>query len=254
MRQTALLLLATAATGLSQPPRREVAVIAHRGEHVQHTENTLGAFRAAIEAGADYFEVDVRTTSDGRLVLMHDGHVDRTTNGKGPVAGFTFAEIRALRAGTEQIPTFEESLVLARGKGQVYVDVKNASPEALLAALESTGMTDRVVVYAGLEYLKRLQSMKSSIRVMPESVSVPVMHRILNELKPKVIAFSASDWQDDIIKLARDAGADLFVDRLGKDDNSSAWQDAVDRGATGIQTDHPAELVKFLSSKGLHRK
>jgi glycerophosphoryl diester phosphodiesterase len=58
-----------------------IVVIAHRGEHRAHPENTLPAFQAAIDAGADFFELDVRTTSDGRLVLMHDARVDRTTKG-----------------------------------------------------------------------------------------------------------------------------------------------------------------------------
>src|SRR5215510_8556699 len=56
-------------------PRRVVA-IAHRGEHLHHPENTIPAFEEAIRLGADYIEVDVRTTSDGKLVLSHDGNVE----------------------------------------------------------------------------------------------------------------------------------------------------------------------------------
>src|SRR5271170_2091058 len=70
---------------------KKVMVIAHRGEHLKHPENTMPAFQAAIDAGADFFELDVRTTSDGRLVLMHDRTVDRTTNGTGAVREMTFA-------------------------------------------------------------------------------------------------------------------------------------------------------------------
>ena len=69
--------LLTVATAIAQQPG--VAVISHRGEHLHHPENTLPAFRAALEAGADFIEVDVRTTSDGKLVVMHDGTVDRST-------------------------------------------------------------------------------------------------------------------------------------------------------------------------------
>ena len=64
-------LLMVLCTALSAADR--VAVIAHRGEHRAHPENTLPAFQAAIDAGADFFELDVRTTADGRLILMHDG-------------------------------------------------------------------------------------------------------------------------------------------------------------------------------------
>jgi glycerophosphoryl diester phosphodiesterase len=114
-------------------------------------------------------------------------------------------------------------------------------------------MLDGVVVYGGFDYLAELQQLRSAIRVMPESVSVEVVTRIVEKLKPKVIAFSARDWQPDVIQVALDSGADIYVDTLGKADKVADWQDAIDRGATGIQTDHPGELVEYLRSKGLHR-
>jgi len=79
----------------------KIVVIAHRGEHLHHPENTMPAFQAAIDAGADFFELDVRTTSDGKFVIMHDGTLDRTTNGTGEVYKHTFDEIRALDAGAK---------------------------------------------------------------------------------------------------------------------------------------------------------
>ncbi len=57
----------------------------------------MPAFRKAIELGIDIIELDVRCTKDGKLVLMHDRTVDRTTNGRGPVDSFTFEEIRKLK-------------------------------------------------------------------------------------------------------------------------------------------------------------
>src|SRR4051794_12907483 len=85
---------------------RHVVAIAHRGEHLVHPENTIPAFEEAIRAGADFIEVDVRTTSDGKLVLQHDATVDRCTNGHGEVAKMTFDEIRALDAGMKRGPQF----------------------------------------------------------------------------------------------------------------------------------------------------
>src|SRR5947209_4506366 len=78
-RFLAFIALATGLIGQS----RHVVVIAHRGEHLSHPENTIAAFQAAVDAGADFFELDVRTTSDGKFVLMHDSTVDRMTNGHG---------------------------------------------------------------------------------------------------------------------------------------------------------------------------
>lgn len=249
MRTAALLSLLS----LSCLYAADIAVIAHRGEHLKHVENTLPAFSAAIEAGADYFELDVRTTADGELVLMHDAAVDRTTNGKGRVADLTFDQVRALRAGGEPIPTFEEALAVARGRSQVYVDAKQLSARALIAALEKQRMLDHVVVYGGLRFLKEVQSLRPAVRVMPESISVEAARDAVQELAPKIFAFSASDWRDPIIRLVQESGAGIYVDCLGTRDNPASWQDAIDRGATGIQTDHPAELVSYLRSKHLHK-
>jgi glycerophosphoryl diester phosphodiesterase len=67
-----------------------------------------------------------------------------------------------------------------------------------------------------------------------------------------VVAFDADDFKDDAIAVAKRAGVDIYVDRLGSADNAAGWQDAVDRGAAGIQTDRPAELVEYLRSRKLH--
>src|SRR5450755_180942 len=81
---------------------RQIIAISHRGEHLQRPENTLPAFLEAIRVGADFIEVDVRTTSDGKLVLSHDATVDRCTNGHGAVSAMTFEEVEALDAGTKK--------------------------------------------------------------------------------------------------------------------------------------------------------
>jgi len=231
----------------------QIAVISHRGEHLKHPENTLPAFQAAIEAGADYFELDVRTTSDGHLILMHDRTVDRTTDGKGAVREMTFDQIRALSAGGAQPPTLEEALTLAHGHIGVYVDSKDIAPADLVIALEKAGMLDKVVIYGGAEFLKSVQSIHPSLKVMPEANNAATLEKLIDGLKLHVAAFDAHDFIDDVIQIAKRAGVDIYVDRLGPADNVAHWQDAIDRGATGIQTDHPAELVDYLRSRQLHK-
>jgi len=258
--QRRTLLLLVVAGGLAGQSR-QIVVIAHRGEHLRHPENTMPAFRAAVEAGADYIEVDVRTTSDGKLVLMHNDTVDARTDGKGAVKDMTFEQIRALDAGIKsgaefagtKVPTFDEALAFARGKIDVYVDTKRASAADIVAALERHDMQDHAVIYGGFDYLAQVAALRPGMKVMPESVSVAVIKKLIAELKPQVIAFGARDFTDEIIALAREAKAGVYVDRLGKEDTPEMWLDAVQRGATGIQTDKPAELVQLLRSRGLHK-
>jgi len=96
----------------------ERGICAHRGEHEVNPENTLPAFKAAVDMGAHMIEFDVRLTKDKKPVIMHDRTVDRTTNGTGLVSEFTFAEIRKLDAGSRKsdefkgvkVPTLQEVL------------------------------------------------------------------------------------------------------------------------------------------------
>src|ERR1035438_4935212 len=156
-------------------------------------------------------------------------------------------------AGT-LVPTFDEALDYARGKINIYVDVKMVATKDLVDHIIEHGMADNVVIYSGW-ISKEIQQLNPKLKIMPESSSVDLVKRIVTELHPKVIAFGASDWTPEIIKLAKDSGAELFVDRQGSDksgptDNPAGWQAAIDAGADGIQTDRPAELVKYLREKG----
>src|SRR5215475_3493941 len=110
MRRLSWILLLAAA--LQAQPPNGVYVVAHRGFKAVAPENTIAAFDAAAAVGADYMELDVHITKDAEMILMHDGTVDRTTNGKGAVKDLTFAEIRKLGAGRGQrVPTLREALL-----------------------------------------------------------------------------------------------------------------------------------------------
>ncbi|PWJ55321.1 putative AlkP superfamily pyrophosphatase or phosphodiesterase [Dyadobacter jejuensis] len=98
----------------------ERGLCAHRGCMDSHPENTLPAFEEAIRLGAQMIEFDIQLTKDGVMVIMHDGTVDRTTDGHGAVSELTFAQIRTLDAGLKKseafkgtpVPTFEETLAM----------------------------------------------------------------------------------------------------------------------------------------------
>lgn len=90
-------------SGIDLPKR---GLCAHRGAMGTHPENTIPAFRAAVEAGAHMIEFDAWLTKDNQMVVIHDSKVDRTTNGEGKVSELTFDEIRKLDAGSWKAPEF----------------------------------------------------------------------------------------------------------------------------------------------------
>ncbi|HEX2221137.1 MAG TPA: glycerophosphodiester phosphodiesterase family protein, partial [Candidatus Limnocylindria bacterium] len=132
-------------TVLRAEPRSNVQVIAHRGGLGQAPEGTMTAFRSAIEAGADWIEFDVRLTSDGVPVVMHDATVERTTSARGAVADLTLQELRRLDAGDgNPIPTLEGVLALGvdagvgllpeAKEGHLYPGLVEAMIEVITAA------------------------------------------------------------------------------------------------------------------------
>jgi glycerophosphoryl diester phosphodiesterase len=232
---------------------RQVMVIAHRGEHLRNPENTIPAFRTAVELGADFFEVDVRTTSDGKLVLMHDGTVDRMTNVHGEIAKMTFAGVRALDIRGARVPTLDEAMDLAGTRASIYLDCKSVAPQALVEAIERHKLNDRVVLYGRPSFLKEVLALRPNLKAMPEAHNPSVLKDLIDSLHLRVAAFGASDWNEPTIAVARAAKLDLYVDRLGPADKPEVWLQAVQQGATGIQTDHPGELVQFLRANGYHK-
>ncbi|AWW40990.1 MULTISPECIES: glycerophosphodiester phosphodiesterase [Streptomyces] len=120
--------------------------IGHRGVMGVEPENTLRSFVAAQQAGLDVIELDLHLSKDGALVVLHDTDVDRTTDGTGPVAEMTLAELRALDAGRgERIPVFEE--VLDAVKVPLQTEIKDvAAARALAAVVHERNLVERIEV------------------------------------------------------------------------------------------------------------
>ncbi len=146
---------------------------AHRGGAGMWPENTLEAFRGAIELGCSHLETDLRVSRDGELVLFHDARLERTTNGSGEVGAYSLAELKRLDAGYRfspdgvsfpwrgrglTIPTFAE-LCAAAPAVRFNVEIKERGPfelpRALLAFIERHGLAERIVVAAERHELVR---------------------------------------------------------------------------------------------------
>jgi glycerophosphoryl diester phosphodiesterase len=146
---------------------------AHRGGAGLWPENTLEAFRGAIDLGCSHLETDLRVTRDGVIVLMHDARLDRTTNGSGDVSAHTLSELERLDAGHHfspdgksfpwrgkglRIVTFAE-LVAAAPKVCFNVEIKERGPHdlprLLVQFIERHGIAERVIVAAERHELVR---------------------------------------------------------------------------------------------------
>ncbi|WP_421875558.1 glycerophosphodiester phosphodiesterase [Marinoscillum sp.] len=109
-------------------------IIAHKGASGVAPENTMAAFKLALDMGVDMIELDVRNTHDEEIVVIHDATLDRTTDGTGLVHDYTLEEIRELDAGSwfgnakyagEKVPTLKEVLDLIDGRCKVLIEIKH---------------------------------------------------------------------------------------------------------------------------------
>jgi len=139
---------------------RHPQIFAHRGARFAAPGNTLAAFQAALDMGADGIELDVHCSKDGDLVVIHDFDVDATTDGHGPVAEYTTAELADLNASAHfdgsfartGVPTLAQVFDLVAGRCQVNVEIKSRDRlggdqvEPLLAMIQDRGLRDQVII------------------------------------------------------------------------------------------------------------
>lgn len=179
---------------------------AHRGARAHAPENTLLAFSLAFDLGADAIECDVQRSRDGELVIIHDGTVDRTTNGAGFVSEQALSELRELDAGRrwrvpQRIPTLDETLALVWERvGSINLEVKGESIEESVATAQA------------LEPVLRGQLPAFRERILVSSFEHPAL-KLLKERLPwlRVGALFGSEWRRrDLIEPARELAAEAI--------------------------------------------
>jgi glycerophosphoryl diester phosphodiesterase len=240
---------------LPKPPRQGgVYVVAHRGAHQGIPENTLAAYAKAIELGADFVEIDTRATKDDKTVSMHNGNVDAyTKDAKGPVSGFTLAELKAMDIGSrvgpewknERIPELGEILDLCRGRIGIYIDLKAAPVDQVVKMLRDRGMERDCVWYVGGSEITDLQKSCPECFPMPEPGTKEGLQQLLDTFKLSVIASSFKNLSPDFVKMCHENHAAIIVDDLGP----ITWMPMLEWKVDGIQTDEPAELIKQLKER-----
>ncbi|GIX06592.1 MAG: glycerophosphoryl diester phosphodiesterase [Candidatus Poribacteria bacterium] len=172
------------------PPRHHWR-IAHRGASAYEPENTLRAFRRALELGADGIELDVHLSQDGHPVVIHDASVEKTTDGKGLVAEMSLEELRRLDAGKgERIPTLEEVLHEFGGHCLLLIELKGeGTPQAVVETVRRHRLENWVIL--------------SSF----DPTKVAAVKEIAPELETSVLTGS---WEVDFVALAEEARADCI--------------------------------------------
>ncbi len=240
------------AATLPLPRNGSLYIVAHRGAHQGIPENTLAAYQRAIDLGCDFVEVDLRTTLDGEIVSIHNSTVDAycIDGTTGEVSEFTLKELQALDIGSrigaewkdEQIPSLREILSICQNKIGLYIDLKRAEIEPVVALLREFDMADHALWYASFEELDRLGEICPECIPMPDPGPEEELEKCLAELNPKVLAPVYRSYSKGFIDRIHEVDAIVIIDDRGKE----SWDSILELGFDGIQTDFPEELMKHL--------
>ncbi len=233
-------------------------IVAHRGASGYAPENTLTAFRRAVELGATFIETDLQLTRDAQLVALHDTTLDRTTNGHGVVGNFTLAELRELDAGSwfgprfagERLPTIDDIIQFARDADVVfYLEVKTGgrwgAERALVQALRKAEEAARTAVLSfELEALAHVRRQDPTLmcgflldRSRPDAIQAALSVGA-RQLAPRGDLVSA-----ELVREAHGQGLQVVTWTVNEPDQMKA---ALADGVDGIMTDYPDRLRDVL--------
>lgn len=270
---------------LHDPQTKNVMVVAHRGDWRNAPENSLAGYKLAIEMGVDMIEVDLNKTSDGVVVIMHDGTIDRTTNGKGKPSDYTLAALKKFRlrnglgrVTNHTIPTLEEVMTLAKGKVLVNLDKSYPYYNEAFAVLKKTGTLQQALFKTDLPYEQvkaRYPEILDSLTFMAVvDLDQPTAKQIIDDyqkaIKPVAFELNFQHHTDGILTdnaFIKSHGSKIWYnslwaslnggheDDLAFDDGNTedSWDWLIAHGATVLQTDRPEAMLKYLKKRALHK-
>jgi len=251
--------------------QHHVAIIAHRGASAKAPENTLLAFKQAIEDGAEYLEIDVQQTSDSELVIIHDDTIDRTTNSKGGVRDFTYEQLKQFDAGLwfvegkfpdEHIPRLQDVIDILDSTTKLLLEIKDGSDvypnieQRVIDCITRNHLEDRVIIKSFeddvLAAVRRINPKLPLLKVYV--YQIPIVHitiergiqfgSVLNKdaeyLQPHWFGLSKG-----FVNAAHDKGYRIFVWNVNTESRMRAM---IRLGVDGIETDDPAALKAVLES------
>lgn len=252
----------------------EVLVIAHRGGLALSPENTIEAFKNADEMGVDAIELDIHSSKDGEIVIMHDDTIDRTTDGSGDIRDYTLSELKSFDAGYRwtddggvsypfrgkgiQIPTLSEAFSKIKS-ANIIVEIKQSEPsiiKPLCDLIRKYGLENKVIAAsfssdALLEFRRSFpEAATSATKAEAVKFFILNMFHLAGFYKPPAVALQVPEYHE-----GRKVINKRFVDSARKNNiEVHAWtinelddmRRMISLGVNAIVTDYPDRLLKLL--------
>ena len=245
---------------MAETAERTTKVWAHRGASGYRPENTMEAFELAIKQGADGIELDVHTSADGELIVMHDETVDRVTDGTGLIKDMTLAQLKELKVSTSaeptgiyRVPTLAEVLdLMCTTDMMVNIELKNSicfypgMEEKILKLVKEMQMEDQLIYSSFNHYsllkLKQLDDhVQTGILFSDGWVNTAMYAKNLgiNAVHPAVYHLKYPQFMEEVKR----AGLKMHVWTANKPEHIQLVKDS---GAEAVITNYPDRAVEIV--------
>jgi glycerophosphoryl diester phosphodiesterase len=235
---------------------RAVEITGHRGSKLRAPENTLSALRQAITEGADYAEIDVQTTADGVVVLLHDADLMRVASVKRRLRDINFHELSGIDVGSwfapefssERIPTLQEAIDLARGRIKLNIELKFTWPDPTLTEkvgdiVRRNGFISECVV-SSLNF-QALTEVKQAFPELKTGFIVLQAVGKLSRMGADFLSISAARATPRLVRAVHSRGEKVHVWTVNDLNNALSM---IEMGVDNIITDEPAEIRSLLEA------
>jgi glycerophosphoryl diester phosphodiesterase len=237
--------------------QEKFTITAHRAGAVKAPENTLAALEQAIADGADFAEIDVQTTRDGELVILHDGDLARIAGDPRRVEEFTLSELRRLDIGRwhsdaftgQHVATLGEMIALARGRIRLNVELKYNRKDPVLAAkvlelLRSEGTLDECIItsleHSAIREVKRLAPQARAGLIVTKSIGDPAA------VDADFLSLNQDAVSPRLVARAHSRGKQVHVWTVN---DRPSMERMVEMGVDSLITDHPATAAELRQAR-----
>ena len=231
-----------------------IEIVCHRGANEYAPENTYASAQLCIDWGVDYVEVDVSTSKDGVLYLLHGPTMSRTTNGKGIIGQLMSSEIDQLDAGGwfdsqcagEPVPRLEPFLRWIKGKAKVFLDIKAAQHQPLLDIIYQTGFEQECFFWStSYRWMRELRKMAPDLALKVNANTASGVAKAAVGFRANIVEVELRDMNESILEACRNY--ERHKDR-------AAYQQIIEWGADMVNlnhADHFLEVAQLSSQKAV---
>lgn len=231
----------------------KVEIVCHKGANKHAPENTWAAARLCVEWGMDYVEVDVNTSKDGVLYILHGPTVDKTTNGTGYIGDLTSDEIDRLDAGSwfsprfagERVPRLEPFLRWIKGKAKVFLDVKWVHPRPLIDLVYALGMENDCFLWCSIDdWMLEFRRLDHKLPLKYNVKSVDDVIAAVERFQANIVEVTPERINPELVAACRARGLKVMVNTI--DCEPAGFRQVLEYRADMVNTDNGDLFRRFV--------